>query len=847
MKFALEPYQSKAVESVLSNLAKARAGYLEDGERTAVGLTAPTGAGKTVIATAVLEGIYKGTSTRAPNPKMTVLWITDDRSLNAQTINKIHQASGGGINMNRIRYLGENDHRTLEPGVIYFVHIQALQKNSTIHATRPDGSHNDKRTYGGWDMIANTVHQRGEDFVVIWDEAHRGSGTKGTERKSIAGTIVGGGLTNIGTVQPPAPVVLGISATPDRFQVAMQAADRTMRLVEIKAGEVRESGLLKDRILLRSLGESQSADNTMLALAVEDLKSADQAWRTHHETTGDRLVEPLLVVQVEPKVTDARLLEILSVLESAWPALTDYAVAHAFGDPHGPLKVGDRSVRYLPPEAISGDDRARVVLFKSALTTGWDCPRAEVLVSFQGKDSYTEIAQLIGRLVRTPLAQRIDGGDDRLNEVAAYLPGFRTEHVARVVNALTEDESVEVDVLIAPVMCGRSTKIPTTLFELLDTLPSYLRQKSTFSSRTGQLMRLAAALTEHELVAQGSAKAKQWIVDQIRAADGQRSSEIDAKVADILSLTISTTMVAYGETIMQSVGKSDTTTDERDLEGYFRRAQRVLPDGSANWYFNALCDAGEDEIDAAARLTAMADLGFKEVIEKQAAELIETWREQYRSEVSRRPRHIRYQIEPLWHLGGMPMLPTTVEVRDVYPAPTEKVRDRTTELIATYPAHLYVIAESGPNAGEFPVDTSRSSWETEVLAAELGADTLVGWYRNPSSGRHALAVPYVFGNKHQLMHPDFLFWHDDGDGEYVMDIVDPHRYDLADTSAKWSALARYAQDHSDRVRRCLAIIKMGSALRALDLTTTGIDRKIAAATNQNLIEDLFEAEGMAYQ
>lgn len=94
-----------------------------------------------------------------------------------------------------------------------------------------------------------------------------------------------------------------------------------------------------------------------------------------------------MIVQVEPKVTTARLSEILATIESAWPELSDYAVAHAFGDPHGPLQVGDRSVRYIPPEAIAGNDRARVVLFKSALTTGWDCPRAEVLVSFQGKDS----------------------------------------------------------------------------------------------------------------------------------------------------------------------------------------------------------------------------------------------------------------------------------------------------------------------------------------------------------------------------------------------------------------------------------------------------------------------------
>jgi type III restriction enzyme len=96
------------------------------------------------------------------------------------------------------------------------------------------------------------------------------------------------------------------------------------------------------------------------------------------------------------------------------------------------------------------------------------------------------------------------------------------------------------------------------------------------------------------------------------------------------------------------------------------------------------------------------------------------------------------------------------------------------------------------------------------------------------------------------MHPDFLFWHDDGDGEYVMDIVDPHNHSLADTSAKWAALSKYARDHPDRVRRCLAVAQIEGVMRALDLTKDGIDERIAAATNQNLIEAIFAAEGMAY-
>lgn len=74
-----------------------------------------------------------------------------------------------------------------------------------------------------------------------------------------------------------------------------------MRLVDVPPADVRESGLLKDRILIRNIAEDQSADNTMLALAVEDLRVADTAWQAHHAATGDRLVEPLLVVRWSPR------------------------------------------------------------------------------------------------------------------------------------------------------------------------------------------------------------------------------------------------------------------------------------------------------------------------------------------------------------------------------------------------------------------------------------------------------------------------------------------------------------------------------------------------------------------
>ncbi|CAN5834483.1 hypothetical protein BH20ACT6_BH20ACT6_22750 [soil metagenome] len=168
------------------------------------------------------------------------------------------------------------------------------------------------------------------------------------------------------------------------------------------------------------------------------------------------------------------------------------------------------------------------------------------------------------------------------------------------------------------------------------------------------------------------------------------------------------------------------------------------------------------------------------------------------------PRSVRDLIEPLWYTGTATMLPTTVVARATYPAATEKASGDESKPIDTYPDHLYVIPEGKPKAGRFPVDTSKSSWEQMVLTIELElSETLVGWYRNASSGRHALAIPYEFGDKSLLMHPDFLFFHQDGD-DIVLDLIDPHRHDANDAAPKWAALARYAAEHGEGLRQVLA-------------------------------------------
>ena len=96
MKFTLKDYQVDAVDDVLGNLREARDTVAPLRARlTHFSLTATTGAGKTVMAAAVIEALFYGNDEFdfEPDPGAVVLWFSDDPTLNEQTRFRFRQAS----------------------------------------------------------------------------------------------------------------------------------------------------------------------------------------------------------------------------------------------------------------------------------------------------------------------------------------------------------------------------------------------------------------------------------------------------------------------------------------------------------------------------------------------------------------------------------------------------------------------------------------------------------------------------------------------------------------------------------------------------------------------------------
>jgi hypothetical protein len=453
VKYELFDYQEEAKAATLRALSAMARAYSDDPEeRGAFVLAAPTGAGKTVIATAVIEAALDGDETTPGIEDSTFLWVTDDPSLNRQTLQKMVAASSSLAPNRLITIESDFDQEILDPGRVYFLNIQKLGSTNTLSRSNIDG-----RRYSFWETLANTVRKRPHGFVVVVDEAHRGLSTARDSRNTIVSRIIGG-RTNGMSSDPEVPAVWGISAVPRRFREEMAQRGRIIRSHSVAVEDVRASGLLKDQIVLGHTKGIEAAESTLLRRAVEKIREYEDRWSHYCTTTGDSRVDPILVVQIEDKPSSKDLAGIVGTVLEEWPTISPHNIVHTFAS-HAAEKVGTHSISYCPPEDIEGRQDIRVVLCKTAITTGWDCPRAEVLVSMRVARDVDLITQIMGRMVRTPLARRVVT-DESLNTVYCILPKFDERAVDQIAQKFEEgsEESLAggTAVITSPVELSRN-------------------------------------------------------------------------------------------------------------------------------------------------------------------------------------------------------------------------------------------------------------------------------------------------------------------------------------------------------------------------------------------------------
>ena len=440
MKIDLFPFQKVALERLRQNIDIAHSAYKATHIPQIVSYTAPTGAGKTIIMAALIESIYYGDENNAEQNDAIIVWLSDSPQLNEQSRIKIETKAdkcfGRCVTISDDSF----DREILDDGHIYFLNTQKLGKSSNLT------KHSDARQYTIWETLENTIREKADRLYFIIDEAHRGAQKSSDLAK--ATTIMQKFLKGSPVDKlSPMPVVIGMTATSQRFHRLAENIQSTTHYVLTTADEVRASGLLKDRIVI-SYPEVEGNDMAVLQAAADEWKDKWIHWEQYCREQHYAYINPIFVIQVQNgnsnRISFTDLDECIRAIEErTGERFVTGQVVHAFGEGTPTLQICGLDVPYVEPSRIADDKKIKVVFFKEALSTGWDCPRAETMMSFRHAVDYTYIAQLLGRMVRTPMQMRIRV-DETLNDVHLYLPQFNEKTVYDVVEALRSSEGANI-------------------------------------------------------------------------------------------------------------------------------------------------------------------------------------------------------------------------------------------------------------------------------------------------------------------------------------------------------------------------------------------------------------------
>jgi len=839
VKFTLLPYQAQAVDDVLANLKRARHNYKDPDkhEISSFSLTATTGAGKTVMAAAAIEALFWGNESFdfEPDPGAVVLWFSDDPSLNEQTRNRLMQASEKFTYTNLVRIEPPFAKPRLAPGKVYFLNTQKLSAKSLLvrghvesaaeRAGQSAFSTPDMQGWTLWETLANTIESDDLTLYLVLDEAHRGFNAKTTSDKP---TIVRR-LVNGTKARPPIPIVWGISATIQHFETAMREAEatrnrRALPSVLVDPGLVQESGLVKDTLVLDIPDEAGNFDSVLVRRAARKLKDSTERWVAYSESQGLlESVQPLLVLQT-PNTPDPEEVGIaLDTIFAEYPELRADQVRHVLGD-HTTQKFGAWKVDWIEPQRVQEESRVRVLIAKDAISTGWDCPRAEVLVSFRPAKDNTHITQLLGRMVRSPLARRVPG-NERLNAVDCILPFFDRTTAVKVVRFLTgeldEVPGASKKIVLDGKELAPNPNVPADVWELWEELPTQtLPQRGARPIK--RLVALAQALSA-DGVRPGALKEVED--DLHRRLDGYATiygKQLETAVQEVWDVHVKEISGRYGRDGL-SYSEFVERADDRAIRSGFEFAKKAFGADIAQSYVNHVAGADDEDADddglreAYVRISALATVKeVREKVDREAIELTEKLFAEHRVAIKELSDARQQEFEDIRAMTTNPQKGTLRRPRTRIEGFSIPLGD---EVVQADLVPWHLMSDEG---GNFPL-TSLNNWERTVVQAELARPNVCGWYRNPShSAVDSLGIAYRDGDGNwHSMHPDFVFFHD-VKGDIMASIVDPHGHHLDGADIKLKALAGFAAGFGTYFHRIEAVAEVDGHMKVVDMQNAAV-------------------------
>lgn len=355
MSIKLMNFQLNAIKQLMESM--------EEQKRDIV-LKSPTGSGKTIILTHFMDEYLKS------HPNTVFMWLTPGKgNLEEQSKQKmdlyIHNSQTKLLQDVMLHGFIEND--------CCFINWEKLTKKG-------NNALKDSERESFLDWIDKALNA-GLSFKVIIDESHQNF----TEK---ADAIIQLFKTD---------KIIRCSATP--------IIDRHAKLIEVKEQDVISQGLIKKLLVINEnfpqVIESDNQTNYLLEQGLNKQRSLKQAFIKINKD-----INPLIVVQL-PNNSDLLIEQVETYFEGKGINYDNGTLAIWLSNRHENLDT-----------ITNNNSSVDAVIIKQAVATGWDCPRAHILVKLRENMDETFEVQTIGRIRRMPEAKHYN--DDLLDSCYLY-------------------------------------------------------------------------------------------------------------------------------------------------------------------------------------------------------------------------------------------------------------------------------------------------------------------------------------------------------------------------------------------------------------------------------------------
>jgi type III restriction enzyme len=350
------------VEFQLKAIAKLKEA-MENDKRDII-LKSPTGSGKTIMLTHFMDEYCKSV------PKIVFIWLTPGKGdLEEQSKAKmdkyIHNAQTKLLADVMTSGFAEND--------CCFINWEKLTKKG--NNALKEGERKNFLEH------IETAQNNGLQFKVIVDESHQNDSVKANEILEYFKT----------------DKIIRASATPRGY------TDST--LIEVEEADVIASGLIKKLLVINEgFAQNENIDDQIGFLLDRALSKQRELSAAFLQRESN--INPLIIVQL-PNKNDVLLEHVETWFEGKQITYENQSLAIWLSDKKENLESIEE------PNALP-----IAVIIKQAVATGWDCPRAHILVKLRDNMNETFEIQTIGRIRRMPEAKHYD--NDLLDRCYLY-------------------------------------------------------------------------------------------------------------------------------------------------------------------------------------------------------------------------------------------------------------------------------------------------------------------------------------------------------------------------------------------------------------------------------------------